>query len=119
MFQKFFGSKKVYGHKGGKGDYTNFLSKLFCFTVPKNFVEEPVCAVLQKFSGGEKVYGKGGGGDYRNFPSKIFCLKVPKYFVGETFSLSSVSGIEKFYDSEGYVTIFRRNFFVYQYRNVS
>ena len=54
---------------------------------------------------------KKGEGGYRNFPSKIFCLKKPKHFVGETFSLSLVSGIEKFYASEGYATIFRRNFF--------
>ena len=111
MFQKIFGSKKVYGQEGGKGDYPNFPSKPFCLTVPKHFVEEPFCAVLENFSGGEKVYGKERGGAYRNFPSKIFCLKVPKHFVGETLSLSLVSGIEKFFASEGYVTIFRRNFF--------
>ena len=42
------------------------------------FVEEPFCAVLQKISGGEKVYGKeGGSGEYRNFPSKVFISKCP------------------------------------------
>ena len=30
-----------------------------------------------------------------------------------------ISGIEKFYASEGYVTIFLRKFFVSQYRNIS
>ena len=40
------------------------------------------------------------------FPSKKFCLTVPKNFVGEPFSVSLHSGIEKFYASEGYVTIF-------------
>ena len=44
------------------------------------------------------------------FPSKKFCLTVPKNFVGEPFSVSIISGIEKFYASEGYVTIFCRNF---------
>ena len=44
------------------------------------------------------------------FPSKKFCLTVPKNFVGEPFSVSLISGIEKFYASEGYVTIFCRNF---------
>ena len=53
---------------------------------------------------------KGGGGEYRKFPSKIFCLTVPKNFVGEPFSVSLISGIEKFYASKGYVTIFCRNF---------
>ena len=71
--------------------------------------------MFQKVSGGENVYGKEGGrGEYRIFPSKIFCLKMPKNFVGASFSLSIVSGIEKIYASEGYVTIFRRKFFVSQ-----
>ena len=39
--------------------------------------------------------------------------------VGEPFSVSLVSGIEKIYASEGYVTIFRRKSFVSQYRNIS
>ena len=40
----------------------------------------------------------------------IFCLTVPKNFVGEPFSVSLILGIENFYASEGYVTIF--DFFV-------
>ena len=59
------------------------------------------------------------GGEYQDLPSKIFCLTVPKKFVGEPFSVSLISGIEKLYASEGYVTIFRRKFFVSQYRNIS
>ena len=51
---------------------------------------------------------KGGGGEYQKFPLKIFCLTVPKNFVGEPFSESLISGIEKLYASEGYVTIFCR-----------
>ena len=35
----------------------DFPSKLFCLTVPKHFVEEPFCAVFQKISGSQKVYG--------------------------------------------------------------
>ena len=35
----------------------DFLSKFFCLTVPKNLVGEPFCAVFQKISGSEKVYG--------------------------------------------------------------
>ena len=52
------------------------------------------------------------GGEYQTFPSKFFCLKVPKKFVREPFSVSLISGIEKFYASEGYVMIFRRKFFL-------
>ena len=35
---------------------------------------------------------------------------MPKSFVGEPSSFSLISGIEKVYASEGYVTIFCRNF---------
>ena len=47
---------------------------------------------------------------YQDFPSKTFCLTVPKNLVGEPFSVSLISGIEKFYALEGYVTIFCRIF---------
>ena len=39
------------------GEYQDFPSKIFCLTVPKNFVVETFCAVFQKISGSEKVYG--------------------------------------------------------------
>ena len=44
------------------------------------------------------------------FPVEIFCLTAPRNFVGQTFSVSLLSGLEKFNASEGYVTIFCRNF---------
>ena len=50
----------------------------------------------------------GGGMEYHNFLSKNFGLIVPEYLVEEPFSVSLFSGIEKFYASEGYVTIFCR-----------
>ena len=56
---------------------------------------------------------------YHNFSPKIFCLTVPKNFVGESVSASLISGIEKFYASEGYVTIFCRFFLVSQCRKIS
>ena len=60
--------------------------EFFCITVPKLFVEEPLCAVLQRVSGGEKVYGiEVGRGSTEFFPSKVFCLNVPNYFVEEHF----------------------------------
>ena len=46
------------------------------------------------------------GGEHQDFPSKIICLTVPKIFVREPFRVSLISGIEKIYVSEGYVTIF-------------
>ena len=48
-----------------------------------------------------------------------FCLTVPKNFVVEPFCPSLISGIEKVYASEGYVTIVRRKFFFSQWRKIS
>ena len=57
-------------------------SKVFCLTVTKQFVEEPFCAVFQKTSGGEKVYGKEvGRGSIETFRRKFFvskCRKISK-----------------------------------------
>ena len=50
------------GGGGGGRENQDFPSKFSCFTVPKNFVGEPFCALFQKISGSEKVYGWGGGG---------------------------------------------------------
>ena len=83
-----------------RGD-SRFCGKIFCLTVPKNLVGEPFCDVFQKNSGLQNVYGKGGG-SIKSF-RRNFCLTVPKNFVGECFSVSLISGIEKFYASEGYV----------------
>ena len=35
----------------------DLLSRIFCPRVPKQFVEEPFCAVFQTISRSEKVYG--------------------------------------------------------------
>ena len=119
-FRNFVLAKKIMDTEGGGGDYLNLSSKIFCLTLPNYFVEETFSAVFQKFAGSEKFCGKEmWRGEYRKIPSKIFCLKMQKTFVGESFSLSLISGIEKTYASEGYVTIFRRIFFVSQYRNIS
>ena len=48
--------------------------------------------------------------------SKFFCITGPKNFVGEPFSVSLISGIEKFYAYEGNITTFYRKFVVSQYR---
>ena len=54
-FRKFPVAKSLWIREGGK--YQVFPSIVFCLPVPKNFVGEPFCAVFQKFSGSEKVYG--------------------------------------------------------------
>ena len=60
------------------------------------------------------VIKKGG---YQDLASKIFCLTVPKFLVGYPFRVSLISGIEKFYASEGYVTNFCRNFLSHSAEN--
>ena len=75
--------------------------------MPKSAVGEPFS--LSLISGIAKVWIRGGG-DNQDFPSKVFCLTVPKNFVGQPFMVSLISVIEKLYASEGYVTIFCRNF---------
>ena len=90
LFQKIWYRKMLRIREGG--GYHNFPSKLFCLTAPKHFVEETLCAVFQKISGSEKVYGqegggRGGGREYQHFSSK-FSVSVPKTFVGEPFQVS-------------------------------
>ena len=45
------GSEKVFASEGCQ----DFLSKIFCPRVPKQFVEQPFCAVFQKISGSQKI----------------------------------------------------------------
>ena len=52
---------------------SRFSAEIFCLRVPKNFVEEPFCAVFQKTSGSEKVYGlEGEGWSVKVFRRKFF-----------------------------------------------
>ena len=47
------GIEKFYALQG----YVTISVEIFCLTLPKNFVGEPFCAVFQKISGSQKVYG--------------------------------------------------------------
>ena len=58
------------------------------------------------------------GGSIKIFRGKSFVSQCQK-IAGEHFSVSLIFGIEKFYASEGYVTIFCRKFFVSQCRKSS
>ena len=40
-----------------RGVYQNYPSKNFRLTLPNSFAEEAFCAVFQKISGSEEVYG--------------------------------------------------------------
>ena len=100
-------ANKFMDKKGGvsKLSVENFLShsakKFRKGTLP--------CCVSENFRWRKSLWIRGRG-KYQDIPSKIFCLTVPENFVGEPFRVSLISGIEKVYVSEGYVTIFRRNF---------
>ena len=69
--------------------------------------------MFHEISGIEKFYGKEGGGggerEYQDFASVFSCL-IAKKIRGEPFTVSLISGIEKCYACEGYVTYFFRNF---------
>ena len=60
------------------------------------------------------------GVEYQVFPSKTFCLTVPRIFVGKPFSVSLISGAEKFWirGGGGSVKISSRKFFVSQCRKI-
>ena len=92
-FGKFPVANKFMDKRGG--EYQNFPSKIFCLTVPKNFVGEPFSVSL--ISGIGKILCFRGL--CHDFPSKIFCLTVPKKFVGEPFCavFQKISGSEKVY----------------------
>ena len=49
------GIEKVWITK--RREYRHYIPKIFCLTVQKNFVCEPFCAVFQKISGSQKIYG--------------------------------------------------------------
>ena len=90
------------------GYVTVFRRKTFVLTVPKLSVEEPFYAVFQKISGSEKVSGEEGG--VSRFSFENFLSHSIEKIVGQPFRVSLISGLETFYASEVYVTIFRRTF---------
>ena len=110
-----FWYRKMLGIREGAG-ITIFCQNYFVSQYRKFLQGNPSVLCFRKFPVANKFMDKKGGGDYQDFPPKIFCLAVPKNFVGGPFSVSLISGIEKFYASEGHVTIFRRKFFVSQHR---
>ena len=63
--------------------------------------------MYQKISGSEKFYASEKGEGVSRFSVEIFLSHSAKKFRrGESSSVSLISSIEKFYASEGYVTIF-------------
>ena len=97
----------------------DFSFKIFCLTVPKNFVGEHFG--VSENIGLPKILCIREGGGVSRFSIENFLSHTAENFRrGESFSVSLISGIEKFYASEGYVTIFDflSNFFVSQCRKI-
>ena len=76
----------------------DFPSKIFCLTVPKCFVVEPLCAVFQRISDIDKLHGQEGGS---RFLVEVFCLTVPKVSVGENLYCFTMVGYRKSLDKRG------------------
>ena len=68
--------------------------------------------VTKKFMG-----NRGGGGGVSRFCLDFFLSHSAKKLVGYPFRVSLISGIENFYASEGYVTIFCRSFLSHSAEN--
>ena len=75
-----------------KGEYHDFLSKVFCLAVPKIFVRETFC-VSENFLYGKALWKRGWG--YHVFPSELLFLTVPRKFIGEPFGASKNFGYRK------------------------
>ena len=72
---------------------------------------------FRKFPVAKKFMDKRG--DIQDFRWKISCLTVPKTSVKQPYRVSIISGIEKFYASEGCVTIFCQNFLSHSAERIS
>ena len=97
----------------------DFLS-IFLSPVPKILVGEPFCAVFHRISGSKNFWISSAGGVSRFSVENFLSRSAENFRRGESFSVSLISGIEKFYASEGYVTIFDflSNFFVSQCQQI-
>ena len=111
FLRKFLVSKSFMDEKGG---ITFFRRKFLVSQCRKISWASLQC--FRKFGVSKNFMPKRG---ISRFSIENCCLTVPKKFVGEPFSVSLISGIERFYASESYVTILCRNFFVSQCRKIS
>ena len=107
------GIEKLYASEG----YVTISVEVFLSDNAEKFCRGTLlCCVSEKFRQRKSLRIRGRG-EVPDSPAKISCLTVPKKFVGQPFRVSLISGIEKFYASEGYVTIFV-NFFVSEHRKI-
>ena len=66
------GIEKVWLRGGGGVGVSRFSVENFCLRVLKTFVEEPLCAVFEKVSKSEKVYGSKAGRRVSSFSLENF-----------------------------------------------
>ena len=99
-FRKFLVAKKFMDKRG---DYHDFQSKIYCLTLPKNFVEEPFCAVFQKISVAKKFMDKKEGSIkiFRRKFSVSQCRKIP-YGNPSVLCFRKVAVAKKFMDKRGW-----------------
>ena len=95
----------------------DFPLKIFSLTVPKSFVGEPF-GISEKFGYRKILCIRGRRGGYCDSSSKIFSVTVPKNFLGESFYVSENFWYWKMIGIRAWVgiTMFRGNCFVSQYR---
>ena len=107
--RKYLILKKVW-RRGGGGEQ-RFSAEIYLSHRAENF-RRGTLLCFTEFLVSKKFLEKRG--QYQEFSSKIFCLTLPGNFVGEPFSVSLFLGNDKFYASEGYVTVFCRKYFATQ-----
>ncbi len=100
LLLEYFWVPEKFGKQGGGVSRFSFEKILSHSTENFRRVILPCCINF----GYRKGLGKKGG--VSRYSVEVFCFTVPNNFVGEPFSISLISGIEKFSTSEGYVTIF-------------
>ena len=92
------------------GWYHDFPSKVFSFTVPRNFVGEPFCCVSENFLYGSIDEKEGG--------IMIFCrdfsVSHNEKLRGGTLCVHKIFGMVNNFQEEGNVTFFRRKLFTSQ-----
>ena len=86
-FTKSLVSAKFMDKRGGGGrlEYHDILSKIFCLTVPKNFVGELLCVSQSFWYRNNLCIRRGRTEGVSRYSVKFFCLSVPKNLVGEFF----------------------------------
>ena len=94
-FRKFLISKNVRDKR--EGGYHDFLSKLFCLTVPNHLVEKPFC-VSASFGYGKILCLRG---EYHDFLPKICCTTVLKNFVREPLCFTKLLEWKNFMNKRG------------------